>query len=165
MALRDMVPWRKQAVSTPSEYFASFREQMDRLFNDFWSDFPGTALMPRLDERMGAFLPSVEVSEDKEKVKVAVELPGMNEDDVQVTLSASGEQLTIKGEKKLEEERKQGSLYRSERMYGAFQRVITLPSRVDPEKVSATFKNGVLSVVMNKHPEVESGARRIRIGK
>jgi HSP20 family protein len=165
MALRDMVPWRKQAVSSPADYVASFREQMDRLFNDFWSDFPGSALMPRLEERMGAFMPSVEVSEDKEKVKLAVELPGLSEDDVQLTLGASGEQLTIKGEKKLEEERKQGNLYRSERVYGAFQRVITLPARVDPEKVTATFKNGVLNVVMTKHPEVESGARRIRIGK
>lgn len=165
MALKDMVPWRKHAVTSPSDYFATFREQMDRLFNDFWSDFPGAALMPRLEERMGAFVPSVEVSEDKEKVKVAVELPGLSEDDVQLTLSANGEQLSIKGEKKLEEERKQGGLYRSERTYGAFQRVLTLPARVDPEKVSATFKSGVLSVVMTKHPEAESGSRRIRIGK
>jgi HSP20 family protein len=165
MALRDMVPWRKQAPASPADYFSSFREQMDRLLNDFWSDFPGTSLMARFDDKLGTFIPNVEVHEDKEKVKVTVELPGLNEDDIQLTLAASGEQLIIKGEKKVQDERREGSFYRSERAYGTFQRVITLPARVDPEKGTANFKDGVLTITMAKHPEAESGARRIRIGK
>lgn len=165
MALKDIVPWRKQTLTTPADYFASFRDQMDRLLHDFWSDFPGNPLVARFDDKLGAFLPSLEVTEDKEKVKVTVELPGMNDDDVQLSLAANGEQLIIKGEKKLEEERKQGNFYRSERAYGSFQRVITLPARVDSEKVNASFKDGVLTITMAKHPEAESGARRIRIGK
>lgn len=165
MALRDMVPWRKQAPATPADYFASFREQMDRLLSDFWTDFPGTSLTTRFDSKLGTFLPSVEVSEDKEKIKVAAELPGMSERDIQLTLAANGEQLLIRGEKKIEEERKEESFYRSERVYGSFQRAIALPARVDPEKVNATFKDGVLTVSMVKRPEPESGSRQIPIGK
>lgn len=165
MALRDMVPWRKQAPAGPADYLASFREQMDRLLSDFWTDFPGTSLAPRFENKLGSFLPSVEVSEDKEKVKVTAELPGMSENDIQLTLAANGEQLLIKGEKKLEEERKEESFYRSERVYGSFQRTLSLPARVDPEKVSAIFKHGVLTVNMVKRPEAESGNRQIRINK
>ncbi|HWN70217.1 MAG TPA: Hsp20/alpha crystallin family protein [Haliangium sp.] len=165
MALRDMVPWRKQAPANPADYFASFREQMDRLLSDFWTDFPGTSLAPRFESKLGTFMPQVEVSEDKEKVKVTAELPGLSENDVQLTLAANGEQLVIKGEKKLEEERKEESFYRSERIYGSFQRVLALPARVDPEKVNATFKDGVLTVNLVKRPEAESGSRQIRIGK
>jgi HSP20 family protein len=165
MALRDMVPWRKQVPTNPADHFASFREQMDRLMNDFWSDFPGTSLAPRFEGKLGTFMPTVEVSEDKDKVKVTAELPGMSESDIQLTLAANGEQLLIKGEKKLEEERKEESFYRSERVYGSFQRTLHLPTRVDPEKVNATFKDGVLTVNMVKRPEAESGSRQIRITK
>ena len=165
MALRDMVPWRKQAPANPADHFASFREQIDRLLNDFWTDFPGTSLAPRPESKLGTFMPQVEVSEDKEKVNVRAELPGISENDIQLTLAANGEQLMIKGEKKLEEERKEESFYRSERVYGSFQRVLALPARVDPEKVNATFKDGVLTVNMVKRPEAESGNRQIRISK
>jgi HSP20 family protein len=165
MALKDMVPWRKQTPATPADYFTSFREQMDRLMSDFWTDFPGTSLAPRFESKLGTFMPSVEVSEDKDKVRVTAELPGMNENDIHLTLAANGEQLLIRGEKKLEEERKEESFYRSERVYGSFQRTLHLPTRVDPEKVSATFQNGVLTVSMVKRPEAESGSRQIRIGK
>jgi HSP20 family protein len=165
MALKDMVPWRKQAPATPADHFASFREQMDRLLNDFWSDFPGTSLSSRFEGKLGAFMPGVEVSEDKEKVKVTAELPGMSENDIQLTLAANGEQLLIRGEKKFEEERKEESFYRSERAYGSFQRTLHLPTRVDPERVNASFKDGVLTVTLMKRPESESGSRQIRISK
>jgi HSP20 family protein len=167
MALKDMVPWRKQAPAHAGDYFHSFREQLDKLFNEFWSDFPGVAAggVTRFENRLSAFIPSVEVSEDKEHVKVLAELPGLSENDVQLTLTANGEQLVLKGEKKLEEERKEESFYRSERAYGSFQRVITLPARVNAEKVNATFKDGVLTVKLAKIPESETGSRQIRISR
>ena len=166
MALKDIVPWRKQAPAHASDYFHSFREQLDKLFNEFWSDFPGVGpggLAP--GNRLGAFIPSVEVSEDKEHVKVVAELPGLSENDIQLTLTANGEQLVLKGEKRFEDERKEESFYRSERAYGSFQRVITLPARVNAEKVNATFKDGVLIVKLAKSPESETGSRQIRIGR
>lgn len=165
MALKDIVPWRKQSSLAPSDYFQSFRDQMDRLFNEFWSDFPGTSsVMPRAESHLGRFVPSIEVGEDKERVCVTAELPGLSERDIHLTLSANGDQLILKGEKKFEEERKEQSFYRNERVYGSFQRVVGLPARVDPEKVTATFKNGVLDVKMAKLPESASGIRQIQIG-
>lgn len=167
MALKDIVPWRKQAPAQPADYFHSFREQLDRLFNEFWSEFPGggPGSLARFENRLGVFTPSIEVSEDKEHVKVQAELPGLSESDIQLTLTANGEQLILKGEKKFEEERKEESFYRSERLYGSFQRVINLPARVNAEKVNATFKDGVLTVKLAKLPETESGSRQIRISK
>jgi HSP20 family protein len=167
MALKDIVPWRKQTPTHAGDYFHSFREQLDKLFNEFWSDFPGIGAggMTRLENRLGAFTPTVEVSEDKEHVKVLAELPGLSENDIQLTLTANGEQLVLKGEKKFEEERKEESFYRSERAYGSFQRVITLPARVNAEKVNATFKDGVLTVKLAKLPENEAGSRQIRISR
>jgi HSP20 family protein len=168
MALKDIVPWRKQTPAQPVDYFHSFREQLDRLFNEFWSDFPSSSLgggLTRFENRLGTFVPSIEVSEDKDHVKIQAELPGLNENDIQLTLTANGEQLILKGEKKFEEERKEESFYRSERAYGTFQRVVSLPARVNPEKVNATFKDGVLAVKLAKLPESESGSRQIRIGK
>lgn len=178
MALKDIVPWRKHTPAPPGDYFHSFREQLDRLFNEFWSDFPGPGLGPglgsgsgpgsgltRFDNRLSTFVPSIEVSEDKEHVKVQAELPGLDENDIQLTLTANGDQLILKGEKKFEEERKEESFYRSERAYGSFQRVVALPVRVNAEKVNATFKDGVLSVKLAKLPENETGSRQIRIGK
>lgn len=172
MALKDIVPWRKHTPAPPGDYFHSFREQLDRLFNEFWSDFPGLGPssgpgsgLTRFENRLGTFVPSIEVSEDKEHVKVQAELPGLSENDIQLTLTANGEQLILKGEKKFEEERKEESFYRSERAYGSFQRVIALPARVNAEKVNATFKDGVLAVRLAKVPESEAGSRQIRIGK
>lgn len=166
MALKDIVPWRKQSSLGPSEYFQSFRDQMDRLFNEFWSDFPGpSSVMPRVESHLGRFVPHIEVSEDKERVSVTAELPGLGEQDIQLTLSANGDQLILKGEKKVEDERKEQNFYRSERVYGSFQRVIGLPARVDAEKVKASFKNGVLDVKMTKLPESASGIRQIQIGR
>lgn len=168
MALKDIVPWRKQTLAPPGDYFHSFREQLDRLFNEFWSEFPASGVgsgLTRFENRLGTFIPSIEVSEDKEHVKVQAELPGLNEHDIHLTLTANGEQLILKGEKKFEDERKEDSFYRSERAYGSFQRVIALPARVNAEKVNATFKDGVLSVRLAKLPESETGTRQIRIGR
>src|SRR5690606_36900863 len=97
-------------------------------------------------------------------VCVTAELPGLGEKDIHLTLSANGDQHILKGEKKFEEERKEQSFYRNERVYGSFQRVVGLPARVDAEKVTASFKNGVLDVKMAKLPESASGIRQIQIG-
>jgi HSP20 family protein len=163
MAFKDIVPWRKQTPTpaNPADYFTSFREQMDRLFDDFWGGRGFRVAEPEVR----AFLPNIEVSEDKESVKVTAELPGLSEKDVQLTLAANGEQLIIRGEKKFEEERKEENFYRCERSYGSFHRAVGLPTRVNTEKVDATFKDGVLTVKMVKLPEVEAGTRQIPIGK
>ncbi|HZT18259.1 MAG TPA: Hsp20/alpha crystallin family protein, partial [Dongiaceae bacterium] len=99
----------------------------------------------------------VEVSETDKEVKVVAELPGLDEKDVDVTLHDGV--LTLKGEKKAEVN---GTVY-SERWQGSFQRSLQLGSEIDPEKVAASFKNGVLTVTLAKRPEAQSQVKRIPI--
>jgi HSP20 family protein len=121
--------------------FRGFRTQLDSLFEDWFGRNTGGMLAPRVD-----------VSETDKEVVLAFELPGVEEKDIDVSLA--GDQLTVKGEKKAEHEERKDELgrmvHRVERSYGAFQRTITVPYRVDPEQVSAQFKDGVLRVTLQK---------------
>ena len=109
--------------------------------------------------RSGLTWPSVEVSEADNRLKVAAEIPGMDEKDVEVLLDDDA--LTIRGEKKAETEDKERGF--SERYYGRFERVIPLPYEVDEGQVEASFKNGVLTVSLPKSPKAQSKARRIAV--
>jgi HSP20 family protein len=100
----------------------------------------------------------VDVRETDSQFKVCAELPGLDEKDVEVTF-ADGV-IKLKGEKRLEEE---SALY-SERWAGAFERQIVLGDDVDPDNVKATFKNGVLTVILAKKPEARRQVKRIEIG-
>jgi HSP20 family protein len=101
--------------------------------------------------------PHMEVSETDKEVKVIAELPGLEQKDVDVSLHDGV--LTLKGEKKSETD---GALY-SERRFGEFQRSLQIGPDVDPERVNATFKNGVLTVTLAKRPEAQSRVKRIPI--
>jgi HSP20 family protein len=95
-------------------------------------------------------VPDLDVRENTTSITVEAELPGVDEKDVTVTL-ANG-LLTIKGEKKQEKEEKDEHYYRAERSYGAFVRAVRLPATVDGSKVTASFKNGLLTVTLPKAP-------------
>jgi len=95
-----------------------------------------------------AWLPSVDVFEDKESLKIVAELPGLKPEDVKITLENGT--LTLRGEKKQVAEEKTERVHRYERSYGSFERSFALPKTVDADKVSATFENGVLSVTLPK---------------
>ena len=97
--------------------------------------------------------PAVDVYEDKDKITVRAELPGMKQPDIQ--LSVESNTLTISGERKREEERQQGDTFRSERFYGRFQRSLTLPQPVDSGNIKATYKDGVLTVICPKSEEAK----------
>jgi HSP20 family protein len=162
MAMTDLIPWGRgrnvpmQRGGDVNPVLALHRE-MNRLFDDV---FRGFDLAPfggqSLERSMG--WPNVEVSETDKDVKVAAELPGLEEKDVEVEL-ANG-LLSIKGEKKTETEDKDRRF--SERYYGRFERRIPIDN-VDQDKVSAAFKNGVLTVTMPKLPEAQSKVKRIAI--
>jgi len=92
---------------------------------------------------------------------VTAELPGLEEEDVEVELSDEG--LTIRGEKKQEQEERGEGYYRAERTYGAFQRFIDLPCEVDGEKAEAEFRNGILTVILPKRPEEQGNRKKIQI--
>jgi HSP20 family protein len=129
----------------------------DRFFDDFFNlDFPNPS-------SMNEFVPSLDVFEDDREVRVEVELPGMDEKDIDVNLS--GNMLTIRGEKHHEEEINERGVHRRERRYGSFVRTIELPQGLDFEEISANFKNGVLSVRVPKTEEFKQRTRNIPIGE
>jgi HSP20 family protein len=138
--------------------FLALHREMNRLFDDV---FRGFDIAP---SRNNSFLdpstgwPNIEVSETDKDVKMTAELPGLEEKDVQVEL-ANGV-LSIKGEKKTETEDKDRRF--SERFYGRFERSIPIDD-VDEDKVSASFKNGVLTVTMPKSPQAQPKVKRIAI--
>lgn len=103
--------------------------------------------------------PAVDLFEEKDDIVVKAEIPGIDKDSINVNLS--DHTLTIKGEKKKEEEVKEENYYRSERSYGSFVRTLELPKDVHADKVKATFKNGVLEVRMPKTEEAK--AREIKV--
>lgn len=156
MNVKSLVPWGKNRdvearrfSDVPSPFLALHRE-MDRLFDDFLSDF-GTPL------RGITAWPRIELSESDNTLKVTADLPGLEERDVEVTLHEG--ELTLKGQMKREEN---GRLY-SERWEGAFERTIPVGDDVDPDKVKASFKNGVLTVTLPKKPEAQRRVKRIAI--
>jgi HSP20 family protein len=131
-----------------------FRKEMDRFLDRFWdgSEMPTT----------GAWTPDVDIAETKEALTIKAEVPGMESKDIQVTLENGV--LTLRGEKRQEMEEKDERLYRSERHYGSFVRSLRLPANVDASKVTAAFKNGVLTVVMPKTAEARGKAIPIVTG-
>jgi HSP20 family protein len=113
------------------------------------------------DRSVGVFAPRLELADTDQSYHVTAELPGVEEKDVDLHLEADA--LILKGEKKAQTEEKKKGIYRSERVYGAFQRTITLPEDVDREKIEASFKNGVLTITLPKAAQPEKAARKIEI--
>jgi HSP20 family protein len=132
------------------------KRDLDRLFDRFWEgDFPQPAAM-------GDWAPALDVSETKDAVLVKAEVPGMDAQDIE--LSLHGEVLTLKGEKEQDQEQKDEHYYRMERSYGAFARAVRLPASVDGSKVAATFKNGLLTVTLPKAPAAKGATIPIKAG-
>jgi HSP20 family protein len=149
MKLTDLTPWKwnDRSLSTRRgvDPFAALQQEMNQLIESFFDDSP-----MRLVGRSGAALlsPKLDVSETEKELHVAVELPGMKEEDIEVEFT--GDALRIRGEKKDERDEKQHNFHRIERSFGMFERVIPLPVEVDREKAQATFKNGVLTITVPK---------------
>ncbi|HVN24803.1 MAG TPA: Hsp20/alpha crystallin family protein [Syntrophorhabdales bacterium] len=157
-----VAPGTKLDVRREWEYpFGAFQWEMNKLFDDF---FGGLQLSPwaPVEKRMSAvFTPHVDVSETDKEIKVSMELPGMDEKDVEVSLTR--DTLTIKGEKKQETEDKGKDYYRMERSYGAFTRTIPLTVEVDTDKVQASFKKGVLDITLPKTARAIKETKKIPV--
>lgn len=106
-------------------------------------------------------MPSLDVYEEKDSVVVKAELPGMKKEDVEVNLT--GENLTIKGEKKEDKEIKEDNYYRRERSYGSFLRTVALPCEVKSDDIKASFKDGVLEIRMPKTEEAKKKSIAVKI--
>lgn len=170
MALREIAPWRWGGLRHWREEerpFKSFRRdmealhrEMDRLFDDFWSD-TGRSALPSSESNFGAVWPRIDEVEDDGSYRITAELPGMDEDDISVDL-ADG-LLTIRGEKKQDEEEKSKDYFRQERTFGAFRRSMLIPRDIDESKIKASFKKGVLSIDLPKTEESQQKVKHIDI--
>jgi HSP20 family protein len=121
-----------------------------RLFEEFFNDFPFNGSLPSARE---SWSPAVDILEKDGDLVLRAELPGMTEK--QIELKLEGNTLTLKGERKPENEEKKNNYHRVESFYGSFMRVFRLPDTVDMEKISAEYKNGVLVITMPQKPEVK----------
>jgi HSP20 family protein len=160
MANRDLAPWTGSRGVSPFERdpFGSFRNQMDRLFDDFFSPIEPRSFAS--GNRTAAW-PSVDVHETDKAYRVTAELPGLEQKDVEVTLRDN--MLIISGEKRQEHRQEDGGRTYAERTFGRFQRTIPLDTEVDADKVQASFKNGVLTVEAPKNPAAGDKSRRIEV--
>jgi HSP20 family protein len=133
--MRGLMPWTGTG---------SMKSELDRWFDRLvelkCEEFPGG----------GDWAPSMDISETKDSLVAKVEVPGMDQKDIQISLQEN--LLTIKGEKRQEKEEKDERYHRGERSYGAFTRSVRLPVGVAAGKVVATFKNGLLTVTLPKTP-------------
>ncbi|GAC1331738.1 MAG: Hsp20/alpha crystallin family protein [Beijerinckiaceae bacterium] len=161
MNMRDLIPWGRDTNAVPSMYrndqtspFFTLHREMNRLFDETFRDFGSPSLFGRVPA-----WPSVEVNETDKDMRISAELPGLDEKDVEVLMEDGG--LTIRGEKKSEVEDQARQF--SERYYGRFERRIPLGFEVETDKVSAEFRNGVLTVTLPKSAKAQAQAKRIAI--
>jgi HSP20 family protein len=124
---------------------SSLRDEVNRLF-----DF---SLPARDSGLFSGWSPALDVFDDKDNLVVKVELPGLKKEEINISLHEGV--LTVSGERKRETEKKEGESFRSERYFGKFQRSVTLPTAVDSSKVSAAYKDGVLTVELAKAEEAK----------
>jgi len=156
MASRGLLPslfnWSTPAGKN-EDPFTALQRQMNELFANFGQGFPAS--------REGWLSPAMDVKETDKDVLVSCELPGVEQKDVEITLSEGV--LTIKGEKKAEKDEKKGDYRVVERSYGSFQRQLALPGEVDPDKVDAKFKDGVLTLTLPRPAEVQAKVKKIAV--
>jgi HSP20 family protein len=166
------VPVKAEQRVTPPEAwrpFESLRHEVNRLFEDFDRDFwrfPGRrsffGFEPfRQRELTLASTPAVDIVEKDTAYEVSVELPGMDEKNIEVKLANGG--LTIKGEKQEEKEEKKKDYYLQERRFGSFERRFEIPEGVDASKIEANFAKGVLTVTLPKSAEAKKAAQKIAV--
>ena len=108
----------------------------------------------------GNFVPPVDVYEDEQNLVLKLEVPGVNEADLNVSLENNT--LTIQGERKFEKEEKEENFHRIERRYGSFLRTFRLPNTIDGEKVEANYDKGILKITLAKRAEAK--AKQIKVG-
>ncbi len=139
----------------PFGELGTFRREIDRLFERFLGE------LPSLDIAGAGWAPRLDVAETKDSVTIKAELPGVEAKDLDI--SASGDVLTIKGEKRQEREEKEEHRYLVERSYGAFSRMVRLPAPVASDKAKASFKSGVLTITLPKTEEAKRKAIPIKV--
>jgi len=153
---KELTPWKPLRQLAPFGDFDRLRRQMDRMWDSLFD------WRPRLGaEEEGEWLPTLDLTENPNEFIVKAEMPGLDPKDVDISLS--DKLLTIKGEKKQEREEKEENYHLTERSFGSFVRSIQLPAEVKSEKISASYKNGILRIVLPKSEEAKKKEVKIKV--
>ncbi|HXX27179.1 MAG TPA: Hsp20/alpha crystallin family protein [Terriglobales bacterium] len=140
----------------PFREFSTLQDRMNRLFRDSFGEGRDEALTTT------GFAPAVDVYEDEHNVTLKIEVPGIDEKDIDVRIENNV--LTVHGERKFEKEEKEENYRRIERQYGSFTRAFTLPNTVDPEKINANYEKGVLKITLAKKAEAKPKQIKVNVG-
>jgi HSP20 family protein len=160
MHMRDLMPWhRDREGAVPAETdrdhpFVALQRDMNKVFESFWQ---------RVDKPFGmlAAEPKLDMTETEGQVRVAIDLPGLDPKDVELTCTDS--MLFVKGEKREEKESGEGARHIVERSYGRFERTVPLPRGLDTAKAEARFDKGVLTLTIPRSPEAPPSVRKIEV--
>lgn len=150
----NLIPWKNRVREVDAEDYGPgtaltrFRSEVDRLFDRFFSEPFSRQGPPMAATGSTGWWPSIDVTESRNEVLVRAELPGVDPDDLDISIS--GDLLVLSGEKKQSREEQNGTYFYAERSFGAFRRTFRLPVAVDPDRISAEYDNGVLTVRMEK---------------
>lgn len=160
MQIKDLIPWARkdgapEARNEENNPIAALQRDMNRVFESFLNR------VGDLEWPWGSDEAKSDVVEVDDAIEVSIELPGMDMNDIEV--SVSDDMLTVKGEKKIERQEEKKGYYLSERSYGAIYRTIPLPPGVDGEKAEASFRNGVLTIRLPQTPEAKAKVKRIEV--
>jgi HSP20 family protein len=141
----------------PFREFSTLQDRMNRLFRESYNDAGREDSLTSTN-----FAPAVDVYEDEHKVTLKIEVPGIEEKDINVRVENNT--LTVEGERKIEKEEKEENYRRVERQYGSFVRSFTLPQTVDSDNVSANYDKGVLKITLPKKAEAKPKQIKVNIG-
>ncbi len=143
----------------PFRDLAPLQERMNRIFDEFFANAgAGDGGL-----QLSSFSPATDIYEDDEHVTLSVEVPGLSEKDINITLE--GNTLTVTGERKLKKEDNREKFHRVERFYGTFSRSFTLPNTIDPNSIQASYENGVLQLQMAKRAEAKPKQIKVAVGQ
>jgi HSP20 family protein len=140
----------------PVGWLFDWHRDFDRMFEDFMGGLPSM-----FHRGMPMMTPSMNLAETEKTYEVTIDLPGMDEKDVEITLKDGV--LMVKGEKKVEHEEKDKTFHVVERSFGAFSRAIRVPEAVEEDKIAARFEKGVLTISLPRAPEVAKEVRKIEV--
>ena len=153
-----LIPYRKNEwLSDPFRELENLQKEMNRLFGvsaagNPWED---TAVF------RGQCSPAIDVYDSQDNFQVKADLPGMKKEEIEISLQDNN--LTIKGEKKKDNEVKEKDYYKTERFYGSFSRILRFPAAIDAEKIDARYENGVLTVTLPKKEEAKPKQIRVNV--
>jgi HSP20 family protein len=147
--------------ASPFQLLERFADEMDRVFDDFGLGRQGLVSPFFRTDRPSSWAPDLEVFQRQNELVIKADLPGMTKDDIKVDVRDDA--VTIQGERRREHEEEREGVYRSERSYGSFSRVVPLPEGAITEQAKATFRSGVLEITMPTPPEQVTRGRRLEI--